>query len=153
VRRPVVTPDGLIAALQGKLQQEAEKAVQAAVARQVNDRIQDALRSLEEARQLSLRELRSSVPKQIEEVKVCCKEASAELAAQRVAEIEALREKTDEMAQGLKEQACELRRELASETEKCAEKMTREVGSLIPLRMTEAVRQATSDFESGAAVL
>src|SRR3989442_905194 len=36
-QRVVITPDGLIAALQGKLQQAAEKAVQAAVAKQVGE--------------------------------------------------------------------------------------------------------------------
>jgi hypothetical protein len=36
-QRVVVTPDGLIAALQGKLQQEAEKAVQAAAAKQAGE--------------------------------------------------------------------------------------------------------------------
>jgi len=153
VKRAVVTPDELIAALQGKLQQEAEKAVQAAVAKQVSDRIQDALQSIDDARQLSMRELRNFVPGQMEEVKLSLKEAfAAELAAQRKAEIEAYREGVDEMAQGLRERACELERELASEAQGCFEKMTREIGSLIPARMTEAVRQATSDFESGAAV-
>src|SRR5262245_55566465 len=58
VKRVVVTPDELISALQGKLQHETEKAVQAALANQVNDRIQDALRSIDDARQLSMREVR-----------------------------------------------------------------------------------------------
>ena len=153
VKRAVVTPDELVAALQGKLRQEAEKAVQAAVAKQVDDRIQDALRSIDNARQLSMRELRDFAPRQMEEVKLSLKETfAAELAAQRKTEIEAYRESADQMAQGLREQARELERELASEAQECFEKMTREIGSLIPARMTEAVRQATSDFESGTAV-
>jgi hypothetical protein len=152
VKRAVVTPDGLIAALQGKLQQEAEKAVQAALAKQVNDRIQDALRSIDDARQLSLREVRNFVPKQIEEMKLSLKKGSAaELAAQRKAEIEAYRERAYEIAQGLKEQASELRGELAAAAQEYVEKMTREIAPLIPARLTEAVRQATSDFESATA--
>jgi hypothetical protein len=154
VKRVVVTPDGLISALQGKLQQEAERAVQAALAKQVNDGIQDALRSIDDARQLSVREVRDLVPKQIEEMKLSLKEGSAaELAAQRKAAIEAYRARADEMAQGLKEQACELRRELASAAQECVEKMTREIEPLIPARLTEVVRQATSDFESATAVV
>ncbi len=153
VKRVVVTPDGLIAALQGKLQQEAEKAVQAALTKHVNGRIKDALRSIDDARQLSMQEVRGLVPKQIEEMKLSLKEGSAELAAQRKAEIEAYCEKADEMAQGLKEQACELRRELASAAQECIEKMTREIGLLIPARLTEALRQATSDVESAAAAV
>jgi hypothetical protein len=150
----VVTPDGLISALQGKLQQEAEKAVQAALAKQVNDEIKDALRSIDDARQLSMREVRDLAAKQIEEMKLSLKEGSAaELAAQRKAEIEAYRERAGEMAQGLREQACELRRELAGAAQECVEKMTREIEPLIPARLTEAVRQATSDFESATAVV
>ena len=186
-KRVVVTPDGLISALQGKLQQEAEKAVQAALAKQVNDTTKDALRSIDDARQLSLREVRDLVPKQIEEMKLSVKEGFAaelaaqrkaeieayrqrademaqglkdqagelrrELAAQRKAEIESYRQKADEMAQGLKDQAGELRRELASAAQECVEKMHREIEPLIPARLTEAVRQATSDFESATAVV
>jgi len=154
VKRVVVTPDELISALQGKLQHEAEKAVQAALANQVNDRIQDALRSIDDARQLSMREVRDLASKQIEEMKLSVKEGSAaELAAQRKATIEAYRERADEMAQGLREQACELRRELASAAQEPVEKMTREIATLIPTRVTEAVHQATSDFESATAEL
>jgi hypothetical protein len=153
VKRVVVTPDGLISALQGKLQQEAERAVQAALAKRVNDGIQDALRSIDDARQLSVREVRDLVPKQIQEMKLSLKEGSTAVAAQRKAEIEADRARADEMAQGLKEQACELRRELASAAQECVEKMAREIEPLIPARLTEVVRQATSDFESTTAVV
>ena len=154
VKRVVVTPDGLISALQGKLQQEAEKAVQAALAKQFNDGTKDALRSIDEARQLSIREVRDLAAKQIEEMKHSLKEGSAaELAAQRKTEIESYRERAGEIAQGLREQACELRRELASAAQECVEKMTRELEPLIPARLKEAVRQATSDFESATAVV
>jgi hypothetical protein len=101
-----------------------------------------------------MREVRDLVPKQIEEIKLSLKEGSAaELAAHRKAEIETYRARADEMAQGLKKQACELRRELASAAQECVEKMTREIEPLIPARLTEAVRQATSDFESATAVV
>src|SRR5215467_2387435 len=154
VKRVVVTPEGLISALQGRLQQEAEKEIEAALAKQVNDRIQDALRSIDDARQSTMREVRDFVPKQIEKMKLSVREGSAaELAAQTKAEIEAYRVKADEMSQGLKEQACELRRELASAAQEYAEKTTREIAPLIPARLTEAVRQATSDFESTTAAV
>lgn len=153
VKRVVVTPDGLISALQGKLQQEAEKAVQAAFAKQVNDRVKDALRSIDDARESSMRDLQALVLKQREEVKLFLEGSATELAAQRTAEIKAYRERTDEMAQDLKERACELRRELASAAQECIEKMTRETGPLIPGLLTEAVGQATSDFESATAVV
>jgi len=151
-KRVVVTPDGLISALQGKLQQEAEKAVQAALAKQVNDSVQDALRSIDDARELSMREVRQLIPAQIEEIKCSLKEEfAAQLAAQRKAEIEACRGQTEEFARRLEAQAEDLRRELASAAQEYAEKMTREIGTQVSPRMAEAVRQATSDFESQTA--
>ena len=44
-QRVVITPDGLINALQGKLQQAAEKAVQAAVAKQVDEAVERAVQT------------------------------------------------------------------------------------------------------------
>jgi hypothetical protein len=150
----VVTPDGLISALQGKLQQEAEKAVQAALAKQMNDRIQDALRSIDEARQLSVREMQELVPTRIEEMKLSLKEESAgEIAAQWKTQINAYRRQVEEMAQGLEKQAGELRRELANAAQDYTEKMTREIGSQIPTRLNEAICRATSDFEGATALV
>jgi hypothetical protein len=154
VQRVVVTPDGLISALQGKLQQEAEKAVQAALAKQMNDRIQDALRSIDEARQLSVREVQELVPTRIEEMKLSLKEESAgEIAAQWKTQIKAYRGQVEEMAQGLEKQAGELRRELANAAQEYMEKTTREIGSQIPARLNEAMCRATSDFEGATALV
>lgn len=154
VKRVVVTPDGLIAALQGKLQQEAEKVVQAALATQLNDGIQDALRSIDEARQLNVREVRELIARQVEEVKRSLKEESAaQSAAQRRAEIEAYHGRAAEIEQRLEMQAGELRRELAHAAQEYAEKMTREIGAQVPSRLGEAVRQATLDFESATAAV
>jgi len=56
-RRLVVTPDGLISVLQGKLQQAAEKAVQAAIAKQLDEAVRSAVASIDELRHSSIREL------------------------------------------------------------------------------------------------
>ena len=153
-KRVVVTPDGLISALQGKLQQEAEKAVQAALAKQVNDRIQDALRSIEKAQELSVRKVQEIVPTQTEEVRRSLKEEfAAQLAAQRKAGIESYRGQAEEIAQRLEMQGEELRHELANAAHEYAEKMTREIGAQVPSRLAEAVLHATSDFERETAAL
>jgi hypothetical protein len=153
-QRVVVTADGLISALQGRLQQEADKAVQAALAKQVDDRIRDALRSIDDARRLSAREVQELVPKQIEEMKLSLKEESVgKMAAQWKAEMEVYRGRAEEVAQHLEKQARELRRELANTAQEYVEKMTREIGPQIPARLNEAVCQATSDFESAIAVV
>ena len=149
-QRVVVTADGLISALQGRFQQEAEKAVQAALEKQVNDRIRDALRSIDDARRLSAREVQELVPKRIEEMKFSLKEESA---AQWKAEMEVYRGRAEEVAQHLERQAGELRCELANTAQEYVEKMTREIGPQIPARLNEAVCQATSDFESAIAVV
>jgi hypothetical protein len=150
--RVVVTPDKLISALQGKLQQEAEKAVQAAVSKQVNDVVREALSSIDDARQSSLREMLELLPKQIEAMKLLKEESAAEMAAQWKANLEMYRGRAEEMAQRLEKQTGELRRELANAQE-FVEKMTREIAPRIPERLKEAVTQATSDFESATAVV
>src|SRR5262249_15023893 len=149
----VLTPYEVITALQGKLQLEAEKAVQAALAKQVNDRIQDALRSIDEARELCARKVQELVSVQIEEVKRSLKEESAaRLAAQRK-ESEAYHERAEEIAERLETQAGELRSELANAAQGYVEKMSREIGAQIPPRLAEGMRQTTSDFESATAAV
>ena len=151
--RVVVTPDRLISALQGKLQQEAEKAVQAAVAKQVNDVIREALSSIEDARLSSVREVQELFPARIEAMKLSIKEESTgEMAAQWKAGMEMHRGRAEEMTQRLEKQAGELRRELANAQE-YVERMTREIAPQIPARLKEAVTQATSDFETATAVV
>ena len=153
-QRVAVTADGLISALQGRFQQEAEKAVQAALERQVNERIRDAIRSIDDARRLSVREVQELVSKRIEEMKLSLKEEAArEMTAQWRVEMEAYRGRAEEVAQRLETQAGELRHELANTAQEYVEKMTREIGPLVPARLNEAVCQATSDFESAIGVI
>jgi hypothetical protein len=148
----VVTPDRLISALQGRLQQEADKAVQTAAAKQVKDAIREALSSIDDARRSSMREVQELFPKSIEAMKLSLKEESAaEMAAQWKTEIEMYRGRAEEMARSLEKQADELRRELANARE-YVEKITREIAQ-IPGSLKEALTQATSDFESATTVV
>jgi hypothetical protein len=149
--RVVVTPDRLISALQGKLQQEAEKAVQAAVAKQVNDVVREALSSIDGARLSSVREVQELFATQAEAMKLSLK-STGEMAAQWKADMEMHRGRAEEMTQRLEKQTGELRRELANAKE-YVERMTREIAPQIPARLREAVTQATSDFESATAVV
>ncbi len=151
--RVAVTPDGLISALQGKLQQEAEKAVHAAVAKQVHDVIREARSSLEDARRSSVQEVQELLSKRLEAMKLSPKDESAgEMAAQWKADMEMYRGRAEETAQRLEKQAGELRRELANAQE-YMDKMRREMAQPIPVPVNESVTQATSDFESAAAVV
>jgi hypothetical protein len=151
--RVVVTPDGLISALQGKLRQEAEKAAHAAVAKQVNEAIREALSSIDDARRSSVREVQELFPKRIEAMKLSLKEESArEMATRWKADMEMCRGRVEETAQRLEKHAGELRREL-TKVQEYVDKMTREIATQIPACLKEAVTQAKSDFESVAAVV
>ena len=126
--RAVVTPEKLIAALQERLQQEAEKAVQAAAAKQVSDVVREALSSLEDARRSSLREMQELLPKQLEAMKLSQKTESA----------------------SLEKQSDELQRELAKAQE-YVDKLMQEVAPSIPAKLKEKMTEATSEFESAKA--
>ena len=151
--RAVVTPDRLIYALQGRLQEEADKAVQVAAAKQVKDVIREALSSIDEARRSSVREVQELFPKSIEAMKLSLKEESAaEMAVQWKTDMEMYRGRAEEIVQRLEKQADELRRELANAHE-YVEKITREIAPQIPASLKEALTQATSDFESATTVV
>jgi hypothetical protein len=152
-RRVVVTADGLISALQGKLEKEAEKAVLAAAAKQVNDVVREALGSIEDARRSSVREMQELFPKQLEAMKLSLKTESAkELTGQWSADLQKYRGRAEETAQRLEKQADELQRELANAQE-YVDKLMKEIGPSIPARLKETVAQATSEFESAAAAI
>jgi hypothetical protein len=150
--RVVVTADGLISAIQSKLQHEVEKAVQTAVEKKMSDVIREALSSIENARRTSLREIQELFPKRIEAMRHSLNGDSTETPAQWKSEIEKHRIGTEEMAQRLQRQAAELRVDLSNARE-YMEKVTREVPAQIPARLNEALTQATSDFEAAAALM
>ncbi len=150
-QRVLITPDGLIAALQGRLQQAAEKAVQTAVARQVDEALGEALDSLNAVRESSVREIQELFPTRVGAMQVSSKEEFAgEIASHWKEQMEMYRGQAEEMARRLEKQSAELRRELARSQE-FMERMTREREPQIHARLNEAVAQATSQFEAAAA--
>jgi hypothetical protein len=150
-QRVVVTPDGLIAALQGKLQQAAEKAAQAAVAKQVDEALQKALNTINDIRQSSVREVQELFPTRVEAMRPSSREEiAAEVAAQWKEQMEKYRGQAEEMAQRLEKQAAELRQELARSQE-FAEKMTRELEPQVHARLNDAVARATTEFDGATA--
>jgi len=151
-QRIVVTSEGLISALQGKLEREAEKAVQAAASKQLNDVIAKGINSIDEAGRSSVREVQEFASKQMEGIKSLKEESLREMGVQCKADMEAYRSRAEETSQRFEKQACELNRELAK-TQEYAEKATRDTTPLIPARLKEALTQATSDFEYSAALI
>ncbi len=150
-QRVVITPDGLLAALQGKLDQAAEKAAQAAVAKKVDEAVREALNSIDALRKSSVREVEELFPARVEALKLSSNENfSGELASHLEAQMEKYRSQAEEMAQRLEKQAAELRRELASSKE-FLERMTRAMEPRINARLNEALARATSEFEGATA--
>jgi hypothetical protein len=150
-QRVVITPDGLIAALQGKLQQAAEKAVQVALAGQMGEAVREALSSIDDVRQSSVREIQELFPTRVETMGLSSKdEFAGEIASHWKEQMEKYRGQAEEMAQRLEKQAAELRRELARSQE-FVERMMLEKEPQIQARLNEAVAQATSQFEAAAA--
>jgi hypothetical protein len=150
-QRIVITPDGLIAALQGKLQQAAEKAVQTAVARQVDEAVREALGSIDDVRKSSVREIQELFPTRVEAVRVSSKEElGGEIVSHLKEQMEKYRGQAEEMALRLEKQAAELRRELASSKE-FLEKMTREIEPQINARLNDALVKVSSEFEGATA--
>jgi uncharacterized protein YicC (UPF0701 family) len=150
-QRIVITPDGLIAALQGKLQQAADKAVQAAVARQVGEAVREALSSIDDVRNSSVREIQELFPTRVDAIRLSTNQGlGGEIVSHLKEQMEKYRSQAEDMAQRLEKQAAELRRELASSKE-LLEKMTREIEPQINARLNEAVARASSEFEGATA--
>jgi hypothetical protein len=150
-RRVVITPDGLVNALQGKLQLAAEKAAQAAAAKYVGEAVRQALRSIDEVRASSVKEVEELFPARVESMRISTKEQFAgDVASQWKEQMELYRAQAEETVQRLERQAAELRLQLARAQE-FVEKMTREIEPQIHARMNEAVAQASEEFEGATA--
>jgi hypothetical protein len=150
-QRVVVTPDGLIAALQGKLNAAAEKAVQTAVAKKMDEAVRDALNSIDEVRNSSVREIEELFPTRVEALRLSSKaELNGEIISQLKEHMETYRGQVEEMAQRLEKQAKELRQELAKAQE-FMERTKRETEPQIHTLLGEAVARAISEFEGASA--
>lgn len=150
-QRVVITPDGLLTALQGKLQQAAEKAAQAAVAQKIDEAVRQALGSIDDVRKSSVREIEELFPARAETARLSSREEFAgELASHWKEQVENYRGQAEEMTQRLEKQAAELRRELANSQE-FLEKMSREMEPQIHSHLNEALARAASAFEAATA--
>jgi hypothetical protein len=150
-KRVVITPDGLINALQGRLQQAAEKAVQAALANQVDEAVRNALATIDDILQSSVREVQELFPTRVEAARLASRdEIAAVIASQWKEQMEIYRGQAEELAQKLEQQAAELRLQL-DRAQQFLEKMSREVEPQIHARLNEAVAHASSEFEGAAA--
>ena len=152
-QRIVVTPDGLINAIQGKLQQAAEKAVQTAVAKQLDEAVRNAVAAIDDIRQSSIREVQELFPTRVQAATTGLAtrdEIAAVIASQWKEEMDKYRSHAEELTQKLANQAADLKRAL----DRCQEflgKMSSEVEPQVHARLNEAVARAASEFDGAAA--
>lgn len=156
-QRVLITPDGLINVLQGKLQQAAEKAVQNAVAKHLDEAVRNALSAINEVKQSSIREVQELFPTRVEAATtgLATKDDIAAVTASVIGthwkeEMEKYRGHAEELAQRLAQQAAELKRAL----DRCQEflgKVGSELEPRVHARLNEAVAYATKAFDGAAA--
>ena len=156
-QRVVITPDGLINVLQGKLQQAAEKAVQTAVGKQLDEAVRNALSAIDEVKQSSIREVHELFPTRVQAATtgLATKEDIAAVTASVIGahwkqEMEKYRGHAEELAQRLAQQAADLKNEL----DRCQEflgKINGEIEPRVQARLNEAVAYATKAFDGAAA--
>jgi predicted phage tail protein len=150
-KRVVITPDGLVSALQGKLRQAAEKAAEAAVAKHVDEAVRRALSKIDDVRLTSIREIEELFPARIQSLKLPSKdELAGEIASHWKEQMEIYRGQAEELAQRLERQAEDLRREMAKSQE-FVDRMSREIEPQIHAKMNESVSQASNEFEGATA--
>jgi gas vesicle protein len=149
-QRVVITPDGLINALQGKLQQAAEKAVQAALARQVDETVRPALAAIDNIRQSSIRELQELSTRAQAASPTSKDDIAAAVASQWADQLENYRSKVQELTQELQNQAQVLKNEV-QRSQEFLDKMGREMEPQVYTRLREVVARAASEFEGVAA--
>ena len=156
-QRVVITPDGLINVLQGKLQQAAERAVQSAVAQQLDEAVRKALSAIDEVKLSSIREVQELFPTRVQAATtgLATKDEIAAVTASVISahwkeEMEKYRGHAEELTQRLAQQAAELRHEL----DRCQEflgKINNELEPRAHARLNEAVAYATKAFDGAAA--
>jgi len=112
--------------------------VQAAVAKQVGEAVREALSSIDDVRNSSVREIQELFPTRVEAMRLSTnQELGGEIASHLKEQMEKYRGQAEEMAQRLEKQAAELRRE-PGELAGIVERMMREMQPQINARLNEA---------------
>jgi len=137
--RVVLTPDQLLLALQGKLQQAADRAVQTAIAAHIDESVRTALAKIDDGWKSNLRH-------------------TEEFSASRLAEVQnrwekelvVYRTRADETSRRLEALASSTQQNLV-ESQKTAERLRNEVEPELYARLNQTFAKANSDFDSHAA--
>jgi hypothetical protein len=174
LERITITMDQLIAALHGKLQRAAEKAVQAAVetqldetvknsvqtavATQLDEAVRQALSKIDEISSANARQTEAFSTQRLEELTRSSREEIFSQLEARLGGLrghwedqqEAYRSRTEEIVQRLEKLGADTQRDLA-ETQRLVEKLSREPEPQTHPVLEASVGRATEEFEAAAA--
>jgi hypothetical protein len=155
--RVVITSDQLVAAVQGKLQQAAEKAVHTAINTHLIDAVRQALTKIDDVCRSSVHQMEQHAGQHVETMMQSAREEVLSRMDARLAEDrsrweeqqEAYRIRAEEIAQRLDTMAAEAQRN-TTEGQKFFEKIGGQVEPELRGRLDESVGRATEAFESAA---
>jgi len=146
--RMVISPDQLVAALRGKLQRAAEKAVQEALTASLQPALHSALRAIEETSRLGVRQVVGAAAQAPQGVgATASKEELLRAMDSRLAEH---RTHAEEVVERLQEMTAATEASL-EEAKKLAEKFARETEPKLVTRLEETMARGREGFEAAAA--
>jgi hypothetical protein len=145
--RVVITPERLLAGLKARIQQEADKAVQASVAMHVDAAVRQALSKIELASKAHTNQSEAFLSQRLESL---VQNSQEEVYGRLEVRLEANRGRAEEVAERLEKMAGEIRAEMA-ESKKLAEKMSYELAPRMRDGIEETLTRITEDFEGAAA--
>jgi hypothetical protein len=155
--RVVITSDQLVAAVHGKLQQAAEKAVHSAINSHLMDAVRQALAKIDDVCGSSVSQMQQHSAQQLETMLQSAREQVLGQMDARLAEDRrqwdeqqaAYRARAEEIAQNLEALAAAAQQSL-TESQKFFERIGGEVEPTIRGRLGDSITHATNEFESAA---
>jgi hypothetical protein len=155
--RVVITSDQLVAAVQGKLQQAAEKAVHTAINTHLMDAVRKSLTKIDDVCSASTHQMEEQSTQRLESMMGAAKAEilsliGAKLVEDRnrwMGEQEAYRGRNEELVQRIENLAAQTERNIA-EMQKLAERAANEIEPQVHGRVQMSIAQATEEFDAAA---
>ncbi len=155
--RVVITSDQLVAAVHGKLQAAAEKAVHSAISSHLMEAVRQALSKIDDVCKASVHQIEQHSEQRLETMMRTAREEVLSRMEVRLAEDRARWEEQHEEFRGRTEELTERMEHLAAETQRSlteAQKMLEKAGGemepRIRERLADSIGRATEDFEAAA---
>jgi hypothetical protein len=155
--RVVITSDQLVAAVHGKLQTAAEKAVHTAINDHLMGAVRQALSKIDDVCKASVHQIEEHSEQRLDTMMRTAREEVLSRMEVRLAEDRTRWEEHQEEFRGRTEELAERLEHLAAETQRCLteaqrmlEKTSKEVEPRIREQLSQSVARVTEDFEAAA---